>query len=702
MEPIAPQAPKPKLATPRTAAVVTLQPEAQVKGVTYAHVLERAEQGVKLQDLGICGGLKVRRSATGARVLELPRAQSDQAEKLAEKLRTVLDGVANVVRHTMKVDLRVTGLDDSVTREKLIAAVAREGSCPVEAIKCGEMSRGPGYMGMARVTCPIAVAKKLSDSGCLLVGWSSARVHVLEQRPLRCFKCMGLGHTKALCPSRAERAGLCFRCGVDGLKSVGCTGKLRCAVCADAGKPSGHMMGSRECIPPITKEISFLQTNLNHCAGAQDLLLQSMAEWEIDLAVACEPYYVLPLPHWAGDLDDTVAVLTRNGTGPPLSLIERGSGYVVAEWGEYVVVGTYFSPNRSLVEFETYLGSLRAAVARQSMKPILVLGDLNAKSRAWGNPATNLRGRAVQVWALLSGLSLLNKGQAHTCVRHNGGSVVDVSFATPVVARRVSEWRVEEEVETLSDHRYIQFEISTTRRLAELQRVPTTLPRWSLGQLDRELVKEAAIVQRWGSAGRREGASVEELAGRISRALKEVCDAAMPRTRRRAQRRHVYWWSPEIAELRATCNRARRAYVRCRRRNGLDVDLEGQLLAAYRQLKKDLQLAISRAKEKAREELLVSLNRNPWGRAYRGFRRKFRTQTTPVTETLPPELVLRLFNIRDEHRGSPIPRGADLSEETVGGVPPGQGGRMGRRRRKVGPASANIIPVAKEREAIVL
>ncbi|XP_046978649.1 uncharacterized protein LOC124544227 [Vanessa cardui] len=192
----------------------------------------------------------------------------------------------------------------------------------------------------------------------------------------------------------------------------------------------------------MSADFSFLQTNLNHCAGAQDLLLQSMAEWGIDLAVACEPYYVPPLTHWVGDVDGTVAVLARSGTGPPLSLIERGSGYVVVGWGKYAIVGTYFSPNRSLAEFETYLGFVRAAVARQSPKPTLVLGDLNAKSRAWGNPATNPRGRAVQVWALLSNLSLLNRGQVHTCVRQQGGSVVDVSFATPVVARIVRNWRI--------------------------------------------------------------------------------------------------------------------------------------------------------------------------------------------------------------------------------------------------------------------
>ncbi|XP_047541798.1 actin cytoskeleton-regulatory complex protein PAN1-like [Vanessa atalanta] len=125
----APQAVKPKLTAPRTAAVVvTLQPEAEQKGVTYAQVLERAEQGTKLQELGINGGLKVRRSATGARVLELPRAQSSQVEKLADKLRTVLDGVANVVHPIRKVDIKLTGLDDSVTKDKIIAAVAREGN----------------------------------------------------------------------------------------------------------------------------------------------------------------------------------------------------------------------------------------------------------------------------------------------------------------------------------------------------------------------------------------------------------------------------------------------------------------------------------------------------------------------------------------------------------------------------------------------
>ncbi|XP_069362437.1 uncharacterized protein [Maniola hyperantus] len=331
---------------------------------------------------------------------------------------------------------------------------------------------------------------------------------------------------------------------------------------------------------------SFLQSNLNHCAAAQDLLLQSIAEWQIDVAVACEPYYIPTQSHWVGDLDGSVVVLTGNNTGTQLSVVERGSGYAVAKWGELVIIGTYFSPNRSLAEFETYLDTVGAAVLRQTGGHVIVLGDFNAKSRAWGSPSTDGRGRAVQVWALLSGLSLLNRGAVHTCVRQQGGSVVDLSFAMPAVAGRVTEWKVEENVETLSDHRYIRFEISNTPVSSAFPRGPSNFPRWCVSQLDRELAKEAAIVQRWSTSGNSADAGVEELAGLIRNALVNVCDAAMPRARRRPHRRSVYWWSEEIADLRTACIRARREYVRSRRRNGLGPDLVNRLQDAYRQAKK--------------------------------------------------------------------------------------------------------------------
>ncbi|XP_026327990.1 uncharacterized protein LOC113236198 [Hyposmocoma kahamanoa] len=246
---------KTKLKPPQSAAVViSLLPEASQKGVTYAQALAEAEARVDLAGLGI-EGVKFRQSATGARLLELSGPQGAlAADRLAEQLRPVLDGVASVTRPTKTADIRISGLDDSATKAKVAAAVARTGQCTTDLVKVLEIRPGPGGMGSVIVQCPISTAKTLAEAGRILVGWSSAKVQALEQRPLRCYRCLGLGHTRPMCTSGSSREDLCFRCGNEGHQASNCKGVLRCAVCADAGRPSDHRMGGRSCKPPPMKQ----------------------------------------------------------------------------------------------------------------------------------------------------------------------------------------------------------------------------------------------------------------------------------------------------------------------------------------------------------------------------------------------------------------------------------------------------------------
>ncbi|XP_041978640.1 uncharacterized protein LOC121732753 [Aricia agestis] len=362
--------------------------------------------------------------------------------------------------------------------------------------------------------------------------------------------------------------------------------------------------------------LSFLQANVNHSAAAQDLFLQTVAEWSVDVAVVSEPYYVPSQPHWAGDDEGSVAVVVRPGAGPPLIPRMRGPGYVVAAWGEYAVVGIYFSPNRNLAALEQFLDALGPLIRRLAPLPVIVAGDFNAKSSAWGSPVTDPKGREVEEWALASGLSLLNTGTVQTCVRRTGGSVVDLSFATPAVARRVEGWKVVTEVETLSDHRYIRFEVSpaSTSSPASRFRGQSVFPRWAISKLNRELAEEAAIVGRW-SFPSSQAMGVDELAGCFGKVLHSVCRTAMPRVwGPPPPRRVVYWWSTELADLRAACNAARRAYCRSRRRRPQDVERDDRLYRVYRAKREILQLAISRAKERAWLELVEGLENDPWGR----------------------------------------------------------------------------------------
>ncbi|KAA5557143.1 hypothetical protein F3G51_31835, partial [Pseudomonas aeruginosa] len=131
----------------------------------------------------------------------------------------------------------------------------------------------------------------------------------------------------------------------------------------------------------------FLQSNLNHSARAQDLLVHTMAEWSIDVAVAAEPYFV-PTDQdcWMGDVDGSVAIVLRQSAAlPPLDMVARGPGYVAARIDGTVVIGAYFSPNRSLAEFERFLGGLEALLHRLGSRPVIVAGDFNAKCTAWGS-----------------------------------------------------------------------------------------------------------------------------------------------------------------------------------------------------------------------------------------------------------------------------------------------------------------------------
>ncbi|XP_060810021.1 uncharacterized protein LOC132904115 [Amyelois transitella] len=171
-----------------------------------------------------------------------------------------------------------------------------------------------------------------------------------------------------------------------------------------------------------------LQCNINHSSRAQDLLLQHLAEWGISAAIVCEPYFVPPLPTWVGEQNtegEVAMTIPRMGNRPPLVKQSAGRGYIAARWGDMVLVAVYFAPSRPRREFEFLLLEVGRIIAGAAPTPVIVAGDFNAKSLVWGFPVTDLR--ILSDLVVASGLCVLNQGTANTCVRWNGGSIVDIS-----------------------------------------------------------------------------------------------------------------------------------------------------------------------------------------------------------------------------------------------------------------------------------
>ncbi|KAF9802337.1 hypothetical protein SFRURICE_009019, partial [Spodoptera frugiperda] len=118
------------LLAPKTAAVViTLQPDAVQRGVTYGDVLAKLKGAVTPAEFGAPDGFSMK-----PRLLEVPGAASgSSADALAERIRACLGAEeVRVSRPTKCLDLRILGLDDSVTEHEVVAAVARTGGCPVD------------------------------------------------------------------------------------------------------------------------------------------------------------------------------------------------------------------------------------------------------------------------------------------------------------------------------------------------------------------------------------------------------------------------------------------------------------------------------------------------------------------------------------------------------------------------------------------
>ncbi|XP_050493834.1 uncharacterized protein LOC126875153 [Bombus huntii] len=595
----------PGLPRPPGCAVVSLTVR-DGSGFTYRDAMSVVKREVKFYELDITE-LRPRRAITGALLFEIPGQDArSEASRLAERMAATLkDLPAKVTVRRRTAELRVTGLEDSVTPEEVAAAVAEAGDCQADKVNVGVIRSAPRGLESVWLRCPLTAARKISRGRG---AWSRVT-------------CAGIAHrrpTGALVPM--------------------------CPVCADLGMPASHHMGSPACKPPARKRRTAqeaktisgnggdaakrketippstdpmrdrredregghnegkgngpeeametdlsgrrgggqppLQRNLNRSRRAQDLMFQSLTERRIALAAVAEPYSILDASRDAEDLIGSVAVFWTGIAGSPsCSVIERARGFVAVKWGDRAVVAVYVSPNISRTEYASSLDGLAACTRRLGACPSLVLGSFNAHSTAWGTRRTNGRGRDVQDWAAALDLRLMNRGSSSTCVAWRGESIVDFTWANPGASRRVSGWGVSPKL-TLSDYLYIFMEAAVgsvmgdrslgARGLISPPGRRRRFPRWAVTRRHEDFMAAAAIAVAW---------------------------------------------------------------------RRVDEDTVARLYEAYSEARRLLQRAIKEAKRRAWGGLLASLDSDPWGRPYKLVLNKLRPWAPPLTESMDPRFL---------------------------------------------------------------
>ena len=179
-------------------------------------------------------------------------------------------------------------------------------------------------------------------------------------------------------------------------------------------------------------------------------------------------------------------------------------------------------------------------------------------------------------------------------------------------------------------------------------------PRWRLKERDREMLQAAVSVSAWSWDARRTSGSVDEEAKSLRRDMSAACDVLMPRSVPGYTRDQcVYWWTPEIAETRARCVRARRRLQKARRRRWTrDEEEISRYYEAYREIRRTLQREIKTAKARSWTELIESVESDPWGRPYRLVTKKLRPRAPPLTASMDPALIAKVIGTLFPRRDS--------------------------------------------------
>lgn len=191
----------------------------------------------------------------------------------------------------------------------------------------------------------------------------------------------------------------------------------------------------------------------------------------------------------------------------------------------------------------------------------------------------------------------------------------------------VHNWRILEDYETLSDHVFIDFEIDLSFRRVVGSNSQNHI-RWNMTKFDWDKFRESlSIALAWGPE---DSLSGPDLADWIGRTMTDACDAASPRIRPGHRGRSCYWWNDDIARLRGECVASRRRLTRSKHGGGRNICSE----LDYRIARAKLRDAIKAAKARSWDELVRTVDENPWGLPYKLVLGKLRRLSRGLTETL--------------------------------------------------------------------
>lgn len=207
--------------------------------------------------------------------------------------------------------------------------------------------------------------------------------------------------------------------------------------------------------------INFLQINLRHSYDA-NVALQDYAESHLIDIIFCQDPHIIQgaisgLPgHWrsfTSSLNTAGIIIVNTAFYCVESLVSNNSILVNLTLKELTLnlLSQYSKPRGDLQgDFDDWTDSL------QNKENLLVGGDFNAHLPSFGYSWSDDRGNIVQETVMLNDLIILNDFDSDPTFVSDSGDLTgrpDLTMAGLNIYEKISEWRVDNTVNSLSDHK---------------------------------------------------------------------------------------------------------------------------------------------------------------------------------------------------------------------------------------------------------
>lgn len=246
-----------------------------------------------------------------------------------------------------------------------------------------------------------------------------------------------------------------------------------------------------------TSSIKIAQINVAKRRDSCNNLMHICENLKIEIICIQEPptrqKLVMGFPKRAGVITRTIetpksGIINLNRNNRALLTHELSNDNVTAvhyttRFGNFHLISCYLPPHENNITTASFIQNLTEILQKinTSTDPIIIAGDLNAKSPLWGSPYENGRGRAFAEFIEQHNLIVLNNNTTPTFHGHRGTSFIDVTMTNAAGYRVIKNWKLTDE-ETLSDHSLIMWEIdfnqTQTRATETTNRFNTKKANW--------------------------------------------------------------------------------------------------------------------------------------------------------------------------------------------------------------------------------